>query len=114
MLLIRDARQAAFRNADGLLDGMMRRGRSDSLLRHRPVGFAAEYDGLEDFPWTHTIDNAIHLAAGLRGRARDKLQGQAATVAARLGSLSKYHLYFFKKLLPLQLRKTNDQPGETR
>ena len=30
------------------------------------------------------------------------------------GSLSKRHLHFFKELLPLRLRKTNDQPGEAR
>ena len=114
MLLIRDARQAAFRNADGLLDGMMRRGRSDSLLRHRPVGFAAECDGLEDPPYAHTIGSASHLAPGLCDRAGDNLQDRASTVGAWRGSQSKRHMHFFKELLSLRLRKTNSQPGEAR
>ena len=81
MLLIRDARQAAFRNADGLLDGMMRRGRSDSRLRHRPVDFVAECDGLEDLPSARTTGNANHLAPGLRGTTGDKLRDQVSSVA---------------------------------
>jgi hypothetical protein len=66
---------ADFRIADGLLDGTTRRGQSDSQQRHRPVGYVAECDGLEDFPCVHTIGIAIHLAPRLRGRAGDNLQG---------------------------------------
>jgi hypothetical protein len=114
MLLIRDARQAAFRNADWLLDGMMRRGRSGSLWTHRPVGSTIEYDGLEDFPSDHTIGIASRLAPKLAGIAGDKLPDQASTVAFLFGSLSKRDLHFFKELFPLRLRKTNDQPSEAR
>jgi hypothetical protein len=38
----------------------------------------------------------------------------AISVASLPGFLSKRYLHFFKKLLPLGLRKTNDQPGEGR
>ena len=65
-------------------------------------------------PFARTIGNASRLARGLPGRAGDKLQGQVSSVAALRGSLSKRHLYFFKELLPLRLRKTNDQPSEAR
>ena len=92
----------------------MRRGRLDSPLRHCPVGFAAECDGLEDLPCARTIDNANRLAPELHGRAGDKPQGQALGGVASLGSPSKRDLHFFKELLPLRLRKTNDQPGEAR
>ena len=78
------------------------------------VGSAIECDGLEDPPFARTIGNASHLAPELPGRAGDKLQAQASSVAALHGSLSKRHLDFFKELLPLRLRKTNDQPGEAR
>ncbi len=78
------------------------------------VGSAAECDGLEDPRCARTIGNASHLAPGLRGRAGDKLQGQASSVAAWRGSQSKRHLDVFKELLPLRLRKTNDQPSEGR
>ena len=60
------------------------------------------------------IDNASRLAPGLHGTAGDKLQDQASSGAAWLGSRSKRHLNFFKELLPLRLRKTNDQPSEAR
>ena len=95
-------------------DGTMRRGRSDSRQRHHPVGFAAEYDGLGGSPFARTIGNASHLAPGLHGKVGDRLQGQASSVIALLGSLSKRDLYFFKELLSLRLWKTNDQPGEAR
>jgi hypothetical protein len=84
-----------FRLADGFLDGTTSRGRSDSRQRHRPLGSAIECDGLEDFPYTHTIGNAIRLAPELRGRAGDTLQGQAASGFVFLGSGSKRHLHFF-------------------
>ena len=114
MSLIRNLSQADFRIANELLDGMRRRGRSDFRQRHHPVGSAAECDGFEDFPYTHTIGNASRLAPGLHGRAGDKLQGQAASGAAWPGCQSKCDLDFFKELLPLRLRKTNDQPSEAR
>jgi hypothetical protein len=102
------------RFSGGLFDGTTRRGRSDSRLRHRPVRFVAECDGLEDSLCARTIGNASHLALGLRGRAGDKLRGQVSTEAGLHGFPSKRDLYFFKELLSLRLRKTNDQPGETR
>jgi hypothetical protein len=68
------------RIADGFFDGTMGRGRLDFLQRHRPVGFVAEYDGPEDYPFGRTIDNASHLAPGLRGKAGDKLRGQVLIV----------------------------------
>jgi hypothetical protein len=71
----------------------------------------ADCDGLEDFPSAHTIGNANHFAPGLPGRAGDKLQGQGLS-AACYGDRSKCDLHFFKELLLLRLRKTNDQPGE--
>jgi len=111
---VRELRQGDFRIADVLFDGTMRRGRSDSRLRHRPVGSATEYDGLEDSPYARTVGNASRLAPELRGIAGDKLPDQASTVASLCGSLSKRDLYFFKELLPLRLRKTNDQPNEAR
>jgi hypothetical protein len=100
--------------ADGLLGGMMRRGRSDSRQCHRPVGFVAECDGLEDFPFARTIGNASHLAPGPHGRAGDKLLDQASIEAVWHGSLSKRHLDILKKLSDLRLWKTNDQPSEAR
>jgi hypothetical protein len=102
------------RIADGLFDDTMRRGRLDSRPRHRPVGSVAECDGLEDPPCARTIGIAIHLAPELHGRAGDKLQGQVLSGVALLRFLSKRDLHFFKELLPLRLRKTNDQPGEAR
>ena len=89
----------------------MRRGRSDSRQRHRPVGFAAECDGLEDPRCTRTIGNASRLAPGLRGRAGDKLQGQASSVDVWHGSQSKRHLDIFQELPPLWHRKTEYQPA---
>ena len=67
--------------ANGLLDGTMRIGLSDSWPRHRPIGSAIECDGLEDFPYARTIDNASRLAPELPGRACDKLQVQVASGA---------------------------------
>ncbi|ERR1019366_9319306 len=99
---------------DGLFDGTVRRGRSDSRLYHRPVGLAIECDELEDPPFAHNIDNAIHLAPGLPSRARDKPRGQASIVVVLRGFSSKRDLDIFEELLPLGLRKTNDQPGEAR
>jgi len=93
---------------DGPFDGMLRRERSDSRQRHHRVGSAAECGGLEDSPFARTIGNASHLALALPGRAGDKLQDQASTVAAWSGSPSKRDLDFFKELLPLRFRKTND------
>jgi hypothetical protein len=98
----------------GLLDGMTNKGRSDSRQRHHPVGFEAECDALEDSPFARTIGNASRLALGLPGRVGDMLQVQAASGAALHGSESKRDLHFFKELLPLRLRKTNDQPSEAR
>jgi hypothetical protein len=70
-------------------------------LRHRPDGFEAECDGLEDSPYARTIGIASHRAPGLHDKAGDKLQGQAASGAALLGYPSKRDLHFFEELLPL-------------
>jgi hypothetical protein len=86
----------------------------DSQPNHRPSGCAAEYDGLEDHPFPRTIGNASHLAPGLHGRAGDTLQDQASIVDALYGSVSKGYLRFFKELLLLWPRKTNDESGEAR
>jgi hypothetical protein len=102
------------RIADGLFDGTTHKGLSDSQPCHRPVGSVAECDELEDFPLARTIGIASRLVPKLHGKARDKLQDQASTVAVSRGSLSNRHLHFFKKLLPLRLRKTNHKPRETR
>jgi len=59
------------RITDGLLDGTMRKMRSDSRQHHRLDGSAAECDGLEDLPFARSIGNASHLAPGPRGRADD-------------------------------------------
>ena len=80
-------------------------------LRHRPAGFAAEYDGLEDLRCTRTVDTAIHLAPGLPGRVGGKLQEQVLSVAAWHGSESQSHLHVFNKLLSLRLRETNYEPS---
>ena len=87
---------------------------SNWIRYHRPADCAAECDGLEDSQCPRTIDNASHLAPGLPGKADDKLPDQVSTVGAWRGSPSKCHLDFFKELLPLWLRKTNNQPGEAR
>ena len=100
--------------ADVLFDGMMRRGQSDSRQRPRPVGSAAECDGLEDPPFVRTIDSASRRVSGLRGRAGDKPRAQASTVGAWRGSLSKRHLDVLKELPYLRFWKTNDQPSEAR
>jgi hypothetical protein len=100
--------------ANGLFGGRRYKGLSNWIRCHRPVGFVAECDGLEDPPCARTIDNAIHHAPGLPCRAGDTLQDQASIVAAWRRFPSKRDLHFFKKLLPLRLRKTNDQPSEAR
>ncbi len=97
------------RLVDGLFDGMMRREQSDSLQRHHPIGPAAEYDEPEDPLCTHKIGNANHLAPGFPGKARDRLQGQASTVAAWCALESKRHLHAFKELPYLWLGKTEYQ-----
>ena len=102
------------RITDEPFDDTVRRGQLDSRQRHRRVGSAIERDGLEDLPSARTLDNAIHLAPGLHCRVGDRLQDLASGVVTWLGSLSKRDLHFFKKLLPLRLRKTNDQPSEAR
>jgi hypothetical protein len=102
------------RIVDGPFDGTMRRGRSDSRPCHCPVGSATECDGLEGPPFARTIGSAIHLAPGLHGRAGDTLPDQASTVGTWRGFPSKRDLHFFKKLFPLRLRKTYDQPREAR
>ena len=66
--------------ADGLFDGTVRREQSDSRQRPRPVGCAAECDGLEDPPFARMIGSASHLALRLQHRAGDKLQGQGSSV----------------------------------
>ena len=81
MLFIPDFKQTDFRIGDGLLDGTTRRGRSDFRQHHRQVGFAAECDGLGDFPCARTIDNASHHAQGLRGGAGDMFPHQVSSVA---------------------------------
>ena len=100
------------RIADELFDGTVRRGRSGSRQCHRPVGFAAEYDGLEDVPSARTIDNASRLAPTLHGKAGDTLQDRASSGVSWPASQSKRHLHFFKELLPLRLRKTKHQPSQ--
>ena len=74
-----------------------------------PGGSGARCDELEDPRYTRTIGNASRLALRLHGRAGDKLQDQASSVAVWHGSRSKCDLNVFKKLLPLRHRKTNDQ-----
>ena len=96
---------------DELFDDNSHKEPSSSLPRHPLNGSAAEYDGLEDSPCARIVGNASHLAPELPGKARDTLPDQAVSVAAWCGSLSKRHLDFFKQLLPLRLRKTNDQPS---
>jgi hypothetical protein len=86
----------------------------DSLLRHPLSDSATECDGLEDHPTARNFGIAIHPAPGLHGRADEKLQVQASSGVVSRGSHSKRHPHFFKELLPLRLRKANDQPGETR
>jgi len=100
--------------ADGPFDGTVRIGQSDSRQRQRLVGFADECDGPGDPPFARTIGIASRLAPGLRGRAGDKLPDQASSGVGSLGSRSKRDLHFFKELLPLRFRKTNDQPSEAR
>ena len=97
-----------------LYGGRTRRGRSDFRQCHLLNGSAAECGGPEESLFVRTIGNAIHPAPGLPGRVGDTLQGQASTVGAWRGSLSKRDLHFFKELFALRLRKTNDQPNETR
>jgi hypothetical protein len=99
---------------DGLFDGTTRTVRLDSQRRHPLSGSATECGGLEDFPCVRKIGSASHLVRSLRGKACDKLPDQAASVVAFYGYLSKRDLHFFDKLLPLLLRKTNDQTDETR
>ena len=63
--------------ADGLSYGMRHRARSDSWPRHRPVGCAAECDGLED----HSCAARFALpptSLGLHSRAGDSHQDQCA------------------------------------
>jgi hypothetical protein len=74
----------------------------------------AERDGLEDLPCARKIDNASRLALGFPGRAGDTLPDRASSGDALHGSPSKCDLHFVKELFPLRLRKTNDQPNETR
>ena len=100
--------------SDVLYDGTMRRVQSDSRQCHRPFGFATECDALEGLPYARTTGNASCLARGLPGKAGDKLQDQASSVVGWCEFPSKCHLHFFKELLPLRLRKTNHEPGETR
>ena len=99
----------AAKTADEPFDGTVRRGRSDSRQRHRPVGCAAECDGLEDPPFLRTIGNATRLSLRLHGRAGDKLEDQGSIVVVWHASPSKRHLDVFKQLLPLGFRKTNHQ-----
>jgi hypothetical protein len=93
---------------------MMRREGLDFRQRHRPVGFGPECDGLEDFSSAHIAGNASRLAPTLHGKAGDKIPDQALGGVDLLGSLSKRHLHFVKKVFPLRLRKTDDQPNEAR
>ena len=99
---------------DEPLDGNRSRELSDSQLCHPLDGSATECDGLEDFPCAHTIDNANRLVLELLDIAGDKLRVQASSVVALLGSLSSRDLHFFKELLSLRLRQTNDQAREAR
>ena len=89
--------------ADGLFDGTVRKERSDFRPCHRPVGCAAECDGLEDSLFARTIGNASHLAPGLQGRVGGKLQDQASSVAVLYEFESKRHLDGFNKLPSLSL-----------
>ena len=86
----------------------------NSLPYRRLAGCAAECDGLEDPQCAHTAGIASRLSPKLHSKAGDKLQDQASSGVALLGSHSKGHLHFFKELLSLRLRKTNDQPSEAR
>jgi hypothetical protein len=97
-----------------LLCRTLDRGPPDSLPCHPPNGSATEYDGPDDFQSARKIDNASNLAPELPDRAGGTLQVQASSVVSLLGFPSKRHLQFFDKLLPLGLRKTNDQPDQGR
>jgi hypothetical protein len=99
---------------DGPFDGMLRRGRLDSRPCHRLVGPLTECGGPEESLFVRMIGNASRLAPTLHGRVAGKLQGQALGGVAWRGFPSKRHLHFFKELLSLRLRKTNDQPNEAR
>ena len=63
---------------------------------------------------SRTIGNASRLAPGLHGRAGDRLQDQASSVAVWIGSQSKDDLNVLEELLPLRLRKAEYQPSESR
>jgi hypothetical protein len=84
-----------------LFDGRMRKGQLNSRPRHLLVGFAAECDGLQDFPCVRTIGSASRLELGLHRRAADKLQRQASSVVVWHVSESNRPLNIFKKLLSL-------------
>jgi hypothetical protein len=71
---------------------------SDSRRNYHPIGPAVECDGLEGYQRTRTIGSASHHAVALPGKARDLLQDQVLTVAARLGLQSKGHPFGFKQL----------------
>jgi hypothetical protein len=87
---------------------------SESRQRHCQVGSAVECDGFEVPPCVRTIDNASRHASELSDIAGDKLLGQVSTVAVLRESESRRHLHFFKELLALRLRNTNDQPCKAR
>ena len=70
----------------------------DLKIFHSPARLATPAISLQDFTAELAISFRIKPQAGPLG----------------IGSLSKRDLHFFKELLPLRLRKTNDQPGEAR
>jgi hypothetical protein len=97
-----------------LLDGNWRKVPRDSLLYRLLGGFATECDGLEDLPSAHIFGNANRLAPGLRGKGRDRLRGQASSVAAWRVFESRRHLDGVEELIPLRLWKTEHQPSQRR
>ena len=70
----------------------------DLKIFHAPARLATPAVSLQDF----TAELAISF----------RIKPQAWPLWR--GSHSKRHLHFFKELLPLRLRKTNDQPSEAR
>jgi hypothetical protein len=87
---------------------------SDFAHCRQRSGLAIECDGLEECPFVHTIGSASRLSPGLHGKARDKLQGQALSVAAWFAFELKRHLDVFNELPYLRFWKTEYQPSQRR
>jgi hypothetical protein len=87
---------------------------SDSRPCRRRGGSVVRCDGLEGLRFARTIGNASRHARGLRGRAGDKLQPPASSVAVWIDFPPRDDLNAFEELLSLRHRKTDDQPSEGR